>query len=454
MNHPRHALISSISAALALAVTLGLSGCGNNGYHFGPPPADSVTFPTASTQGWLVQFGAPAGTNSYRASDTAQGVATDFQGNVIVLDQTYGAFTGFTNSGGSQFAVVKFDSAGNRVWTQQLGTGSGDNPYAIATDTQGNIIVGGSTRGAFTGFTNAAGARQSVVIKLNPAGQVVWTQQFPATNGPGTVTSLATDSQSNVIVGGHYVDTSNNLYGYVMKLSGADGSVVWNQSGGSLLDVSSVAADPQNNIVAVGDFGTSGSGSSSSIYMAAKLNGTNGQTLWQELPVTFAKFGLQNLIYTSAALDAQGDIFIGGLNQSSGYAQCAVAELANATGAQQWQQQFGAVQGCVPGSIATDTAGNVLIGGGAQAPFFTASNPPNTDDVFLAKFSPSGSAVWLQQFGTGYEGARNSTPLNALIFVATDSSNNAYVAGTTFGAFPGNTNSAGASQVFVTQFGQ
>ncbi len=452
MNRPQYTAISSISTALALLLTLSLSGCGNNGYHFGPPPADSVTFPTASTQGWLTQFGAPTSTNSNRG-DTAAGVATDFQSNVIVLDQTYGAFPGFTNSNQSQFAIVKFDSGGNQVWVQQLGTSSGDVPYAIATDAQGDILVGGSTRGAFPGFTNTAGTRQSVVIKLNPGGQVLWIQQFPATNGPGKVTSLATDSQSNVIVGGTYNNAQNNLYGYVMKLAAADGTTLWNQSGGSLLDVSSVAADPQNNIVAVGDFTGSGSNASAT-YMAAKLNGANGQTLWQQLPVTFAKFGAQNLIYTTAALDTQGDIFVGGLNQSSGYAQCAVAELANGTGAQQWQQQFGAAQGCIPGSIATDTAGNVLMGGGSQYPFFPGSNPPNTNDIFLAKLSSSGAAVWLQQFGTGKDGPQNSSPYNALLFVATDSQNNAYLAGTTFGAFSGNTNSARTAQVFVTQFGQ
>ncbi len=451
MDRSRHMAIPPISMVLAFLLTLGLSGCGDS-YHFGPPPADSITFPTASTQGWLVQLGTPAaGSNPYRSGDAAAGVATDFQGNVIVLDQTYGAFPGFTSNNQSQFAILKFDSGGNPVWTQQLGTGSGDVPYAIATDTQGNILVGGSTRGAFPGFTNNSGTRQSVVIKLDPSGNVLWIQQFPATNGPGKVTSLATDSQSNVIVGGNYKDARNNLYGYVMELAPADGKVLWNQSGGSLLDVSSVVADPQNNVVAIGDFGASGS---SSIYMAAKLNGTNGQTLWQQLPVTFAKFGAQNLIYTSAAVDAQGDVFAGGLNQSSGYAQCVVAKLADDTGAPQWQQQFGAVQDCIPGSIATDTSGDVLMGGGSQSPFFPGSSPPKTDDIFLAKLDPSGTAVWLQQFGTGNDGAQNSTPLNALIFVAADSLNNAYVAGTTFGAFPGFTNAAGASQVFVTQFGQ
>ena len=39
------------------------------------------------------------------------------------------------------------------------------------------------------------------------------------------------------------------------------------------------------------------------------------------------------------------------------------------------------------------------------------------------------------------------------MFVATDSLNHAYVAGTTLGAFPNFTNSNNANMLFVTQFG-
>jgi len=160
-------------AVLVLPLLLGLAGCNGSVYGpVGPAPADSVTFPSASTQGWLQQYGTGyVGTHS-RNGDTAYGVATDVQGNVIVLDQTYGAFPGFANNGSAQIAVVKFEGSGNRVWAQQFGTGNGDFPNAITTDPQGNIYVAGFTNGAFSGFANN-GPRQSVVIKLNPSGQTM-----------------------------------------------------------------------------------------------------------------------------------------------------------------------------------------------------------------------------------------------------------------------------------------
>lgn len=448
------------SAAFVLPVIVGLAGC-DNGFKSPPttPPADTVTFPTASTQGWLQQFGTgyvpapPPADRSRHNGDSAYGEVTDFQGNVIVLDKTYGAFPGFSNpNNASEFVVAKFDNGGHQVWLQQFGTGMGDSPRAIATDAQGDIIVGGSTNGAFPGFTNANGISESVVVKLDPAGNTLWIQQLSPSTGPSRVTGLATDSQGNVIVGGNDADASDNGYGYVQKLSGSNGTSLWTQgsnSTGAMQNISGVAVDGQDNVIAVGNFALN----PSTIYMVAKLNGTNGQTIWQQQPVTTSAYGTQSAIYTQAAVNAQGDIFVDGLDLSSGWTQCTVAELASGSGNTMWKQSFGAAQSCIPGGIATDPSGNVLISGGNLYPFFPSSSPPKTDDVFVAKLSPTGSGVWLQQFGTGQEGAPGYTNANALVFVATDDQSHAYVASTTAGAFPGFTNPNGAFQVFVTQFG-
>lgn len=454
-----------LQAALILAVATTLTGC-DNGFRNPPvnPPADTVTFPSASTQGWLQQYGTgylptpPPSPRSRHNGDNAYGVATDFQGNVIILDKTYGAFPGFTSNNLSQFAVVKFDNGGNRVWTQQLGTGMGDFPGTIATDAQGDIFIGGSTKGAFPGFTNSNGARESVVIKLNPAGQVLWTQQFASPGsslGPSQVTCLATDAQSNVVVGGSYEDAQDYPHGYVMKLAAADGSTIWSQGSGTnkYLNVTGVGVDGQGSVIAVGAFAGTGS-SASTTYMVSKLDGASGQTTWVQQPVSISPYGSQNQIYTQVAIDAQSNVFVDGLDVSTGWGQCTVAKLDDGSGSQVWRQSFGAPQLCIPGSVAVDTAGNVLITGGAIYPFFPSSNPSNQDDVFLAKLSGGGQAVWLQQFGTGLEGTPDYTAINALMFVATDAQNNAYVAGTTAGAFPGFTNPNGAFELFATQFGQ
>ncbi len=70
------------------------------------------------------------------------------------------------------------------------------------------------------------------------------------------------------------------------------------------------------------------------------------------------------------------EIFLSaGSTTARGYNGCAVAQLANGTGTQQWEQSFGAAQACVPGNLATDTAGNVLMAGNMFYPFFPALQP-------------------------------------------------------------------------------
>jgi len=112
--------------------------------------------------------------------------------------------------------------------------------------------------------------------------------------------------------------------GYVSKLAGATGAVMWtqgNSSSGVYYFVTGVSADPSGNVVAVGDFqGTSNT--SGTTYMIAKLSGTDGTIQWQQAPVTFSRYGYQNLTYTQVSLDSQGDIFLGGMDASSGYTGC------------------------------------------------------------------------------------------------------------------------------------
>ncbi len=450
--------------ALGLTVSVILAGCNGGIYRpvtNGIPPADTVTFQSASTQGWLQQYGTgfvlPGQQENLHGGDTVYGVATDPQGNVIVLDETFGSFPGFSNPNHlPEFAVVKFDSSGNRLWIQQLGSGAGDFPYAIATDAQGNIVIGGATQGAFPTFANPAGVEESIVIKLNSSGQMVWTQQFPSTS-PSQVTGLAVDAQGNVIVGGEELSTgysgANTQGGYIAKLEGATGTTLWNQNNNAQdmdYGVTSVAVDSQGNVLALGGFPGAGS-KASTIYMATKLNGATGTTIWQQLPVTLSAQGVQNLIYTQVALDTQGNLLLGGLDDSTGYSRCAIAKLANANGATQWQQEFGAAEFCIPGTVATDTTGNVLMSGNIEHPFFAATT--HQDDVFLAKLNANGQGVWVQQFGTGKELPTGTSSASALVFVATDSQNHADVAGSTMGAFPGFTNPNGAGELFVTQFG-
>ena len=66
---------------------------------------------------WKLQLGTPA-------ADFARGVATDAAGGVYVAGYTTGALDGAVAGGDADLFVAKYDVAGARLWTRQLGTTS------------------------------------------------------------------------------------------------------------------------------------------------------------------------------------------------------------------------------------------------------------------------------------------------------------------------------------------
>ena len=50
--------------------------------------------------------------------------------------------------------LVKYDADGNKLWTQQKGTGANEYTYGVVVSSPGDIYVIGITEGAFSGYTN------------------------------------------------------------------------------------------------------------------------------------------------------------------------------------------------------------------------------------------------------------------------------------------------------------
>lgn len=429
-----------------------------------PPPASTVTFQPASTQQWLQQLSlgrsvpGPAG-QAQLGGSIVNGVAVDSQGVVVVANENLGALTNpapIIN----EVAVVQFDFTGKQMWTQQITTNQVIVVYAIAADANGNIAVGGFTSGAFPGYSNPSGAQESFVLKLNPAGQTLWVQQLEQNiAAPDQVNSLAFDSAGNIVAGiaASASGTNASTGDYIAKLDGATGTIEWQQSNiasGITFGVTGVAVDNAGNVFAVGSFPGTGP-SASTLFNVAKLSGATGGFLWQQVPIT--QGSTTRTQYTTVAMDHDNNAVIGGVYLTGSFGTaCAVGKLSNQTGTMLWQQQFGAAADCTPGNVATDSAGDVLMSGNVSGALRYFSNYMR-QDVFLVKLDTNGNGVWVQEFGNvsppGDEVPQGTTTDSALVFVAIDSQNNAYVAGTTTGAFSGFSNPNYTNELFVTRFG-
>ena len=92
--------------------------------------------------------------------------------------------------------------------------------------------------------------------------------------------------------------------------------------------------------------------------------------------------------------------------------------------------------------VATDSSGNVYVTGYTEGGL-DGNTSAGSGDLFVVKYSSSGTKQWTQQLGTSYEDRANG--------VATDSSGNVYVTGYTGGGLDGN-NHSGNTDIFVVKY--
>jgi uncharacterized delta-60 repeat protein len=185
--------------------------------------------------------------------DEATALAVDGSGNVYV--------TGYsTGSGGNyDYATIKYSTVGVPLWTNLFnGVGNGDDePTALAVDSDGNVYV--------TGYTTATNAYTDyATIKYSSAGVPVWTNRF---NGAGDdndwAYSLAVDGRGNVYVTGSSKGSAG-YYDYVTIKYSSAGVPVWtnrfNGTGNNDDEANAVAVDGDGNVYVTGYTDSSGGG--------------------------------------------------------------------------------------------------------------------------------------------------------------------------------------------------
>jgi hypothetical protein len=386
------------------------------------------------------------------------------------------------NAGSFDGLIVKYDSSGTLQWARRIGGTSGDFARSIISDSAGNIIVTGNytsttltiydTDGttAFTTLANA-GSNDIFIVKYNSSGTPQWARRIGG-SGSDAVSRVATDSNGNIIVVGHYDSNPVSIYGssasfttlsnagsndvFIVKYN-SSGDPQWARRIGGINDdtPTRVATDSNGNIVVVGYHSVT----TLTIY---DIDGTTAFTL--------ANAGAQDgfiVKYDSSgdpqwarriggtgtdvaygvATDSNGNIIVYGSYVSSPVpiygSSASFTTLANAgvrdvfivkydsSGDPQWARRIGGSgEDGEFGAVATDSNGNIVVVGyyasnpisvfGSSASFTTLSNA-GSNDVFIVKYDSSGDPQWARRIG----GSGSDTTLG----VATDSSGNIVVAG-------------------------
>ncbi|WP_102127245.1 SBBP repeat-containing protein [Deinococcus planocerae] len=261
---------------------------GQQGYD-GPPPLPGSPAPfvrkytPAGELVWSQQFATaqrdfPNGDGSFReiVASEALDAAVDAGGNVYIAGVTATAFPGSTQTGRRDGFVRKYTSAGQEVWTQQLGakrpsTGEGGfiSNVKIGVDAQGNSYVGGDVTGTLEGSDNV-GSGINFLAKFGSSGPVVWSRQFGPSDEeriPGAVTQQITDVA---------VDPAGNAF-----VSGITALSLPGQSSAGAQDIFVLKYGANGDLLATRQLGTSSfdtvlgaaAGTNGSVYLAGYTGG-------------------------------------------------------------------------------------------------------------------------------------------------------------------------------------
>lgn len=345
------------------------------------------------SQNWLNGEGGPT-------NDEALDIAVDSSGNYyttgyFTTTATFGT-TVLNSNGISDIFIAKFNAAGIIQWAVKAGGEGSDRGYSIKTDGVGNLYVTGyyykTAIFGSSSITSVGNSQDVFIAKYDISGNLLWVRSVGGSDAE-TGYGITSDNLGNVIVTGQFKGTA--IFG-TSTLSSA---------------INPITTLPSFDIFTV------------------KFDG-NGNFLWVEQGR--AKYDDRGL---DVAVDLSNNIFIvGQFSDTIQFDAIHNNTVLNAgflmkydpSGNEQWFVKMSALQTILYG-VAVDHLNNILITGDFKGNLGIFTNPivystsTFLNKIFIAKFSNSGSVLWVENDGSNSEVTSKSIGL--------DKNGNAYITG-------------------------
>ncbi|QDE87347.1 hypothetical protein BHS07_32105 [Myxococcus xanthus] len=404
--------------------------------------APSIAEAQVPPPSWVRQLGA-------HHDEQANAVAVSGT-SVYVAGQTTSQLGADPRAGGQDAFIARYDTAGNLQWVRQFGTAQTDRATAVAADADGNVYVAGTTFGSLDFYTNAGGI-DYFIAKYDAAGNRLWLRQN-GTQMDDFATGLAVSAPDKLFftgyTGGSFANGGNpSNYDIVVALYDTAGNPYWlQQYGTSASDIArGIAVTPTHEVYVVGNTYGSLDGTTTPVstdIFLLKLNILGTQQWVRQIDAGALDDAKSVAVGPDGGVYLAGETF-GSLdgNTNNGTVDVLLARYDSA-GNRQWSRMLGGAQTDYAFGVSV-TANNIVQLVGYTSDSLDGNPPAGSLDAFLARYDALGTKLGTRTLGTPFHDSARG--------VAVDASGNAYVAGQTFGSLGGNTN-AGGYDAFLARF--
>lgn len=325
-------------------------------------------------------------------------------GNVTVIgDEIYvsGKHANATNTAVSVDVVLNYDFSGTLQETFEVGSPARwDYVSGFESDSAGSLYLGGSTSGNI-GAPNEDDY-DAYLRKVTTTGSTVWNHQLGSTN-VDEFRAVSLDGLGNLYYAGagagNLLGESQGANDALIGKRDTDGNLLWSRQFGGAQDDSAmgIAADSLGNVFVAGftvsDLAGAVGGSDAFL---AKFDASGNQQ-WLQQYGSSSNDDVRRL-----AADGLGNVYALEWIDRRESRTYRVSKYAS-DGTSLWNRIIGTDDSVLSVSALTlDKAGNIYVGGGTKLDL--AGENDGELDAFISKYSPSGDALWTYQIGTNNGG--------------------------------------------------
>ncbi len=361
-------------------------------------------------------------------------------------------------------------------WLKSLSGLNDDVARGVCLDSMSNIYITGSFSGTTTigGQTlTSNGASDIFIAKLNSNGNLVWAKSFGSVSFDYAF-DIDCEPGGNFFITGGFRQTMTLMPNTTITSSGGldlftakfntNGDCLWAKTATGLASEygNEIVIGDNNNICVIGNttgqmiFGSDTLFHTDSTDLFIASYNSVGNLLWVKGIPGYGNAGARGvdidiLGNTVVAGSFNGSISIDtfNFNSTSQYLNDVFIAKYSASGSILWAKHYGGLGDDYARGVGTDSLGNIYVSG-------VFSNSVNFDgntliangntDIFLLKLSPSGNFLWIRQFGNSgtEEGCEIEVSPDGNVFITGGFSQTITLGGNTF-------SSQGIRNVFVAK---